>query len=107
VTTMPMCGHLSRTTRASATPFMLGIVTSVNSRDIIAKLDHRDGFNAVPSFEDEIPGILKDVRGGHPHNHLILDNEDDDRLALVRRLQGRSPGFPGETPNPKPVLLLI
>src|SRR5829696_970443 len=32
-------------------------------------------------------------RGGHPHNHLVLNDEDDDRLALVRRLQCRSPGF--------------
>src|SRR5215213_572015 len=50
----------------------------------------------------EIAGILKDVRGGHPHDHLVLNDEDDDRLALVRRLQGRSPGFPGETPIPEP-----
>ena len=73
----------------------------------IAKLDHRDGFDAVPSFEDEIAGILKDVRDGHPHDHLVLNDEDDDRLALARRLQGRSPGFPGETPIPSPILLLI
>src|SRR5215213_9391512 len=90
VITMPMCGHLSRTRRASATPFMFAIVTS----DIVAKLNHCDGFDAVPSFEDEIPGILKDVRGGPPHNHLILNDEDDDRLARVRRLQAGPPAFP-------------
>jgi hypothetical protein len=108
VTTMPMCGHLSRTRRASAIAVHVGHRdVREQRRDIIAKLNHCDGFDAVPSFEDEIPGILKDVRGGPPHNHLILNDEDDDRLARVRRLQGRSPGFPGETPIPSPILLLI
>ena len=108
VTTMPMCGHLSRTRRASAIAVHVGHRdVREQRRDIIAKLNHCDGFDAVPSFEDEIPGILKDVRGGHPHNHLILDNEDDDRLALVRRLQGQSPRVSRRDPNPEPNLLLF
>jgi len=90
-----MCGHLSRTRRASAIAVHVGHRdVREQRRDIIAKLNHCDGFDAVPSFEDEIPGILKDVRGGPPHNHLILNDEDDDRLARVRRLQAGPPAFP-------------
>ena len=59
-------------------------------RDIVAQLN---GFDAVAGFENVIPGIFQDVRGGYPHEHLVLNDEDDGRLALARRLRP-APGLP-------------
>ena len=46
-----------------------------------------------PEASRKVPGILKDVRGGRPHDHLVFNDEDDGRLALARRLQA-APGLP-------------
>ena len=70
---------------------MFGIVTSVNSAATSSR--SLNGFDAVAGFENVIPGIFQDVRGGYPHEHLVLNDEDDGRLALARRLRP-APGLP-------------
>jgi hypothetical protein len=80
---MPMSGHLSHDL-GELDPVHVGHGNvGQHRRDIVSNFEHGKRLDAVVRLDHVIAGFLEDVGRGHPHQQLILCDEDDDGFGPV------------------------
>ena len=47
--------------------------------DVVAQFEDLNGFVGADGLDRHEPGILDDVDGAHPQDHLVFDDQDDRR----------------------------